>query len=708
MRSRSPLFMKPDLVLAAQLPWQQPNATEFTAAKAIAAAHDPLLTQSFFPFPWATWIDRCRHGAVLESPTADLLPSGIRATVCQHIWALDHLELFQRAGITDLFWSHTTQGLTQIGGIRIHPFPLYPVRCATHPPTAPLLPPSQRPLLYSFQGAYAPGPYLTPVRDWLLELPPRPDAQLERRQEWHYEQAVYRPQVQGEAADAARHAQLSQEADAYAATLQRSCFALCPSGSGPNSIRLWEALGYGAIPVILSEQLQLPGSAAMWQAAAVVVPETQAAVAALPAQLEALAADPQRLLAMQEAGKALWRRYGLDGFVGDVVELLRDPLAVLRERALRRLPPEEPVEIQASSPVELPLLLLRSLRQQPQPRSVLIQINDTGPRELLRLRWQAALRLSEQQLIGRPSALSSVVPELEEVFGREARQVPMQNLREYKQETRHSLPWQTRETSDQGKHKKQTANKPIVFIYQPGKVGSSTVYATLLHYLPPEDIVQLHFLSEDFKKRVKGNPKFKWHVDQIMKAEKLRDENPKLRIKIICLVRDPISRNISDLFQNPQNYLADGQELEGSSIGQMLEIYQRSNSYDYILNWFDREFARYTGIDVYNHAFDQLSGYSIFRDNGYDVLILRMEDLDRSLGIALTEFLGIDASSLQSANRASSRRTSPLYEQFREKISFSKQELEEVYCSKYAKHFYESDREKLMQKWSNSGRRSLM
>jgi len=391
-----------------------------------------------------------------------------------------------------------------------------------------------------------------------------------------------------------------------------------------------------------------------------------------------------------------------------VVELLRDPLAVLRERALRRLPPEEPVEIQASSPVDLPLLLLRSLRQQPPQRSVLIQINDTGPRELLRLRWQAALRLCEQQLVGRPSALSSVVPELEEVFGREARQVPIQNLRESTQETRHSSPWQTRETSEQGKQKKQTANKQIVFIYQPGKVGSSTVYATLLRYLPPEDIVQLHFLSEDFKNRVRGNPKYKWHIDQTMKAEKLRAENPTLTIKIISLVRDPVSRNISDFFQNPQNYLEDGQELEGLSIGQMLKIYQKNSSYDYILNWFDKEFSRYTGIDVYKHAFDQLSGYSIFSDKDYDVLILRMEDLDRSLGVALREFLGIDASSLQDANRASSRRTSALYEQFRGKISFSKQELEEVYSSKYAKQFYESDREKLMQKWSNSGRRRLM
>jgi hypothetical protein len=287
---------------AVTLPCQLPNATEFGAAQTLVVTA-ACLTQGYVAFPWATWIDRARRGCPPELPPSDSpAASGICVTVCQHIWALEHLDLFRRAGITDLFWSHATQGLSHIDGVRLHPFPLYPVRCATHPPTAPLLPPTQRPLLYSFQGAYTPGLYLTPVRDWLLGLPPRPDAQLECRREWHYEQAVYREQLQGQPADAARHTQLTAEADAYATTLQRSIFALCPSGSGPNSIRLWEALGYGYIPVILSDQLQLPGPVELWQAAALMVPETKAAVAALPSQLESLASDPQRLLAMQQAG----------------------------------------------------------------------------------------------------------------------------------------------------------------------------------------------------------------------------------------------------------------------------------------------------------------------------------------------------------------------------------------------------------------------
>jgi hypothetical protein len=394
------------------LPWQKPNSTEFFASSRLLQDsvnfHD-----NFVPYPWATWIDLKTQGKLQTYlPPEARSFSGVRATVCQHIWALEHLELFQRAGITDLFWSHATQGLTQIGGIRIHPFPLYPVRCATHPPTQPLLPPAQRSLLYSFQAAYAPGLYRTPVRDWLLALPSRPDAQLQRRREWHYEQVVYREQVQGQSADSTRHAQLAIEADAYAATLQSSCFALCPSGSGSNSIRLWEALGYGAIPVILSDQLQLPGSSALWKAAAVLVPETQAAVAGLPEQLEALASDHQRLTAMQQVGQLLWRRYGLDGFVGDVVDFLRDPLPVLRSRAQLSLP-GDPVYITTTSPSELPLEVRRWLRKAPPNQPLLIVIQDQGDSELLRIRWQTTLHICSELIGDRPWSLASVSPALE-------------------------------------------------------------------------------------------------------------------------------------------------------------------------------------------------------------------------------------------------------------------------------------------------------
>jgi hypothetical protein len=182
--------------------------------------------------------------------------------------------------------------------------------------------------------------------------------------------------------------------------VQRSVFALCPSGSGPNAIRLWEALGYGAIPVILADHLWLPGDAELWQQAALFVPETEEAVAALPGRLEALAADLPRLQAMQAAGQQLWQRYGLPGFVPDVRAFLRDPMAVLSARAGQL--PDDPLEVAATIPAELPLRVRRSLQTAEPSRAVLIRIGDKAPAERLQTRWQAALRICGVLLGDRP------------------------------------------------------------------------------------------------------------------------------------------------------------------------------------------------------------------------------------------------------------------------------------------------------------------
>ena len=44
----------------------------------------------------------------------------------------------------------------------------------------------------------------------------------------------------------------------YNKLLLKSRYTLAPSGSGPNSIRFWEALGAGSIPVLLADTLELP------------------------------------------------------------------------------------------------------------------------------------------------------------------------------------------------------------------------------------------------------------------------------------------------------------------------------------------------------------------------------------------------------------------------------------------------------------------
>ncbi|RLJ20350.1 hypothetical protein DJ031_05970 [bacterium endosymbiont of Escarpia laminata] len=247
---------------------------------------------------------------------------------------MDVLEWFQRLNITDLYWSHAVRNVREIEGIRIHPFPLYPVRCFDNPGTdfnGSMLP-SERRYLYSFIGAYDANLYLFPVRKWILELPVHSGAFVSGRNEWHYEKQVYHQQIGGfEIADEDQKSHL-QQSEEYTRVMADSVFCLCPSGSGPNSIRLWEALGFGCIPVILSDDLLLPGSQSDWNQAVIQVKETETAVSQLPALLEDLASEPELLKRMQEAGRELWRLYGEQGPVTILSELTQ--LGVVRDRVL--------------------------------------------------------------------------------------------------------------------------------------------------------------------------------------------------------------------------------------------------------------------------------------------------------------------------------------------------------------------------------------
>jgi hypothetical protein len=390
------------------IPWQRPNATEAYAADQLAVA------EGYLAYPWASWIDLARDRPPPPAPLVTGATNEPLATAGQHIEMLQHAALLRRCGVTDLFWSHATTGLHHHQGLRIHPFPLYPVRCATHPGPPGGVPLRQRRWLYSFQGVYRPELYLTPVRQWILALPPRPDAWLESRSEWHFEQQVYREQVHGQSADATRHTELTREASSYAETLQQSVFALCPSGSGPNSIRLWEALGYGAIPVIQADTLALPGDPALWRQAALQVQETAEAVAALPAQLEALQADAPSLAAMQAAGQLLWQRYGLPGFVDDIHAWQRDLDAFLLAAARQRLTSNAAL-LKADQAAILPLQLRQLLRQLPAGQPLLLQICDPAPLTLLEARWRTPLQLCRQLLAGRDWAISCRSPALEQL-----------------------------------------------------------------------------------------------------------------------------------------------------------------------------------------------------------------------------------------------------------------------------------------------------
>jgi len=297
--------------------WQTPAETECNAFRKIVELWQGTPGHAYLGFPWATLIDLQNHCRVeLEAALAEAaarLPQGVRvATVCQHIHARRIAPLMAGAGVTDLFWSHAERGEPEINGLMVHSFPLFPVQRADGDAV-------RRDLLYSFVGAKADVWYPAKTRSWIFKhLKDRRRGLIVERSGWHYDRAVYTEQVRGEAMETPP-AEAVREAE-FKAALSRSVFALCPSGTGPNTLRLWEAMEAGAIPVVLSDRWAPPGEEGLWREAALFVPETEACVRALPRTLARLARDRSGIEARREASRAVRDRYGLELFVSDILD----------------------------------------------------------------------------------------------------------------------------------------------------------------------------------------------------------------------------------------------------------------------------------------------------------------------------------------------------------------------------------------------------
>jgi hypothetical protein len=318
-------------ILALDAHWQYPAITEQHAFHRMQRLGGLPPGVTYVAYPWATLIDKLQGGArdadshlrLYRDLCRRLPPKDTAITVCQHIHLQRYLWLFREAGIRHVFWSHATPEditATRAGQVVLHPFPLYPVQVPRALPDAPAGP---RRHLFSFVGARANAYYLTPVRNWIINrLADHPQGVVEGRDGWHYRTVVYDHQIHGRDLPPEPASTGVTPADRFRAMLTESIFSLCPSGTGPNSIRLWESLGAGAIPVILADTWAPPGDPALWQAAAVFCRETEEAVADLPPRLQALAADPARLDAMRRAGRQIWLLYGPDSMVTDIRLLL--------------------------------------------------------------------------------------------------------------------------------------------------------------------------------------------------------------------------------------------------------------------------------------------------------------------------------------------------------------------------------------------------
>ncbi len=264
--------------------WQYPCATEKQAYENhLKLSMDKFIDlenkviNTYLPLPWATYIDKeCFPNNIFSSlrfliaeyeKFSEISGFQLRVhTVCQHIHWRKIIGRIRDIGVTDLHLSHKYSHSTRISknrsrDLRLHCWPLIAVNYVSPERRNNLFrkPIADKKILASFIGAQM-GHYRDESRIELMraaEVYGKDCVHVELREQWHYNKVVYDEQVQNKAKEKSSIISDIQSTGHYNKILSDSIFSLCPEGAGPNTLRFWESLAIGSIPVIFSDDLAI-------------------------------------------------------------------------------------------------------------------------------------------------------------------------------------------------------------------------------------------------------------------------------------------------------------------------------------------------------------------------------------------------------------------------------------------------------------------
>ena len=235
------------------------------------------------------------------------------------------------------------------------------------------------------------------------------------------------------------------------------------------------------------------------------------------------------------------------------------------------------------------------------------------------------------------------------------------------------------------------AARPIL-VYQMGKVGSASVMRALERVCPARPALHVHFLAGR-----SGGGRHMPADHRLGRALRRRIDRvgDALRVDVVTLVRDPIARQVSALFQNPEHAEDDLRGADGAidvarTVDTLRARLTRADACAFAHAWFDRELRAVFDVDVFAHPFDRERGFSIVRGRRAHVLVLRTEDLDATLAPGLAALLGVDTTCVAHDRSNDRARTDdgPAYAAVQRALRVDRADCERIYANRFSRHFY--------------------
>ena len=250
--------------------------------------------------------------------------------------------------------------------------------------------------------------------------------------------------------------------------------------------------------------------------------------------------------------------------------------------------------------------------------------------------------------------------------------------------------------------------RPVVLFHLP-HVGSTTLAESLKRHHPSIRLFRsIKYSDPEIKRRYqegRTNGGFSWSgpsTPQLLaKIQYLRAlyDREDARWRVITLVRDPVSRAMSAAFarawtQEKDRLLQANDQSEREQIISTMIDSVEEFIFDVPSQWFDTELKSVFGIDVFSSPFeheDAVNGYKIYNSPHVDLLVLRLENLDRCYPQAFQEFMGLNDFTLVRANEGVNKDYQESYRSLVGEMKFPPAFLDKMYSMKYVRHFYKPE-----------------
>lgn len=242
-----------------------------------------------------------------------------------------------------------------------------------------------------------------------------------------------------------------------------------------------------------------------------------------------------------------------------------------------------------------------------------------------------------------------------------------------------------------------------LLIWQMGKVGSTSLEQSLRDVSPSYPVLRAHLLghemmvSGELYKRARRRGTREYLRNVAIREEFLRAGS---RWKVLTILREPMSRNISSFFQNLDIYIGRKPHLilehKSDPVSYLMDTFVSKFDHNRPTKWVAGELEKFTGIALLDREFPVHRGCARYSSGRFDAFVVRVEDIDGVASSATRAFLEAPDLALRKDNVGDEKWYSGLYREFRARRSLPQELVLQTIHSPYGRTFYSDTNEAAM------------